>query len=61
SFFDKDHGARDGTSLKNWVKQNLNNIDIDETEVKIKLLCYPRIFGYVSTFNGFLGFYIKKL
>ena len=38
---------RDGTSLKNWVKQNLKNIGINETEVKIKLLCYPRIFGYV--------------
>ena len=37
SFFDKDHGARDGTSIKDWVKQNLNNIVIDETEVKIKL------------------------
>ena len=29
SFFDKDHGARDGTSLKNWVKQSLKNIGID--------------------------------
>ena len=56
SFFDKDHGARDGTSLKNWVKQNLANIGIDESEVKIKLLCYPRIFGYV--FNPISVFFI---
>ena len=56
SFFDKDHGARDGTSLKNWVKQNLDNIGIDESEVKIKLLCYPRIFGYV--FNPISVFFI---
>ena len=56
SFFDKDHGARDGTSLKNWVKQNLDNIGIDESEVKIKLLCYPRIFGYV--FNPLSIFFV---
>ena len=35
SFFDKDHGNRDGTSLKNWVKYNLKNIGIDETEVDL--------------------------
>ena len=27
SFFDKDHGDRDGTSLKNWVKKKLENIE----------------------------------
>ena len=56
SFFDKDHGNRDGTSLKNWVKYNLKNIGIDETEVKVKVLCYPRIFGYV--FNPLSVFFI---
>ena len=25
SFFDKDHGPRDGTSLNKWVKENLKN------------------------------------
>ena len=29
SFFDKDHGARDGTSLVEWVKKNLNENKID--------------------------------
>ena len=43
SFFDKDHGDRDGTSLKNWVKKKLENIGIDNKDVKIKLLCYQRI------------------
>ena len=46
SFFDKDHGERDSSSLKNWVYSNLKTLGIEE-EVKIKLLCYPRIFGYV--------------
>ena len=55
SFFDKDHGERDGTSLKNWVYSNLKRIGIEE-EVNIKLLCYPRIFGYV--FNPLSIFFV---
>ena len=56
SFFDKDHGDRDGSSLKNWVKKKLENIGIDNREVKIKLFCYPRILGYV--FNPLSVFFI---
>ena len=47
SFFEKDHGARDGTSLVNWVKNYLKKNQIETENIKIKLLCYPRIFGYV--------------
>ena len=47
SFFDKDHGERDGSSLINWVKKNLNQNNIYCENITIKLLCYPRIFGYV--------------
>ncbi len=56
SFFEKDHGPRNGGSLKSWVKENLKNIGIDKEDIKIKLLCYPRIFGYV--FNPLSIFYI---
>ena len=56
SFFDKDHGERDGTSLIEWVKKNLRENNIDAEEIKIKLLCYPRILGYV--FNPLSVFYI---
>ena len=56
SFFDKDHGDRDGTSLKNWVKKKLENIGVDNKEIKIKLFCYPRILGYV--FNPLSVFFI---
>ena len=56
SFFDKDHGARDGSSLKDWVLDNLKKNNIDTNDVQIKLLCYPRIFGYV--FNPLSIFYI---
>ena len=47
SFFEKDHGNRDGTSLVNWVKNYLKKNQIETENIKIKLLCYPRIFGYV--------------
>ena len=56
SFFDKDHGERDGTSLIEWVKKNLRENNIDAEEIKIRLLCYPRILGYV--FNPLSVFYI---
>ena len=52
SFFDKDHGDRDGKSLIEWVKKNLKNNKIDFENIKIKLLCYPRILGYVFHEDG---------
>ena len=56
SFYDKDHGDRDGSSIKLWVKKNLGNIGIMTEDVRIKLLCYPRIFGYV--FNPLSTYFI---
>ena len=56
SFFDKDHGPRDGSSLKEWIMKNLKDIGIKNESIQIKLLCYPRIFGYV--FNPLSVFYI---
>mgnify|MGYP001373478341 FL=1 len=56
SFYDKDHGPRDGSSVKNWVIDNLKKNNIDTNNIQIKLLCYPRIFGYV--FNPLSVFYV---
>ena len=56
SFYDKDHGDRDGSSIKLWVKKNLKNIGIMTEDISIKLLCYPRIFGYV--FNPLSTYFI---
>ena len=56
SFYDRDHGNRDGSCLKEWVKKNLENTGIQNKEIKIKLLCYPRIFGYV--FNPLSIFFV---
>ena len=55
SFYDADHGPRDGTSLISWVKTALTNAKIDIGSGTIKLLCYPRFFGYV--FNPLSIFY----
>jgi len=55
SFYNKDHGPRDGSSLKKWVLENLKKFNINSDISNIKLLCYPRIFGYV--FNPLSIFY----
>ena len=56
SFFDKDHGERDGSSLVEWVKKNLEENNINSESIRIKLLCYPRILGYV--FNPLSVFFV---
>ena len=55
SFYNKDHGKRDGKPLKNWVIESLKRFKVKANVNKIKLLCYPRIFGYV--FNPLSIFY----
>ena len=59
SFYEKDHGERDGSSLKLWVKKNLEKNNIQVNNIKIKILCYPRIFGFV--FNPLSVFYVYNL
>ena len=56
SFYETDHGPRDGTSLKKWIIKNLKDIGINNENIQIKLLCYPRIFGYA--FNPLSVFFI---
>ena len=55
SFYDIDHGERDGGNLKDWVHENIRKFNIEVKITKIKILCYPRIFGYV--FNPLSVFY----
>ena len=55
SFYNCDHGARDGSSLNDWVQKNIKKFNISNNITKIKLLCYPRVFGYV--FNPLSVFY----
>ena len=35
SFYEKDHGERDGSSLINWVKKNLEKNNIPTQDIKI--------------------------
>ena len=56
SFYERDHGARDGSSIAEWVKQNLKANNVITKNIKIKLLCYQRILGYV--FNPLSIFFV---
>jgi len=55
SFYNKDHGSRDGNDLTEWVKINLKKYNFDFNISKVKLLCFPRVLGYV--FNPLSIFY----
>lgn len=47
SFFDSDHGDGGRTGLRNWVEANLERAGIDIRGGDIRVLCYPRMFGFV--------------
>ena len=47
SFYEKDHGFRDGRSIKDFVQEKLKSYNVKYNKLKIKILCFPRIFGYV--------------
>lgn len=46
SFYDKDHGPRDGSSLENWARNILADHRV-EADGEIVLICMPRVLGYV--------------
>ncbi len=46
-FFDRDHGFRDGSALRPWVEARLSEHGIAPPGGPIRLLCFPRLFGYV--------------
>jgi len=54
SFHRKDHGARDGSSLREHIDGLLKDADLPPPS-RIQLLCYPRILGYV--FNPLSVYY----
>src|SRR2546427_11143362 len=49
SFYEKDHGERDGSSLRAYAQVRAAEHGIDLTGGRVLLLCYPRLLGY--TFN----------
>ncbi len=60
SFFDKDHGNRDGSNVKEWVKENLIKKNIKFQNIRVEILCYPRILGYVFNPLSILYVYNEK-
>ncbi len=47
SFFDRDHGTRDGLPLRPWVEAQLTRAGLDFACGQILLFCFPRVWGYV--------------
>ena len=47
SFHDRDHGPTDGRPLRPWVEERLSEAGIEPDGGPIRLLCYPRMLGYV--------------
>lgn len=46
-FCERDHGPRDGSSLRAWIGQHLSRNGIDAADGPVRVLCFPRVFGYV--------------
>lgn len=58
SFFDRDHGARDGTALRPWIEAQLRAAGRDIGGGPVRLLCFPRVLGYV--FNPLTVWYCHQ-
>ena len=46
SFWRRDHGPRDGTSLRAWAERMLRRQGIELAGGKLLLLCFPRLLGF---------------
>ncbi|MEM7171186.1 MAG: DUF1365 domain-containing protein [Pseudomonadota bacterium] len=46
SFWDRDHGARDGTPLRPWIDRQLKDASIELAGGSVRLFCFPRLFGF---------------
>lgn len=46
SFFDRDHGPRDGSPLRPWVEAALQAAGLGHAAAQIRIFCFPRLFGY---------------
>jgi len=46
SVYRRDFGPRDGSALRPWVERVLRGACVEEAPRRIRLLCYPRLWGY---------------
>jgi DUF1365 family protein len=58
SFNEADHGKRDGSSLRDYVRYRANERGIDLSGGRVLLLCYPRLLGY--TFNPLSAYFCYR-
>ena len=56
SFDERDHGARDGSSLRTWVEGKLAEAGLKANAHRIRLLSFPRMLGFV--FNPISIFFV---
>ena len=47
SVFGRDHGPRDGSPLRPWIERHLAEAGLAEAGATVRLLCLPRVLGYV--------------
>lgn len=47
SFLDRDHGDASGGDLRRWVETQMASAKLPSDGGSIRMLCYPRIVGYV--------------
>ena len=57
-FYDRDHGPTTGESLRPWVEARMRDAGLVPDGGPIRLLCYPRVFGYV--FNPLSVFFCYR-
>lgn len=57
SFRDSDHGNGEVGALRSWVVRQLSEAGVDAKQLRIRVLCYPRILGYV--FNPLTVYYCE--
>jgi len=58
SFYEKDHGYRDGSSIDIWARDTLGKAGLTNFEGRIFLQTFPRVLGYV--FNPVSFWYCYK-
>jgi uncharacterized protein len=57
AFYEKDHGDRSDAPLRGWVEQRLAEAGIDLEGGPVRLLCFPRVLGYVfNPISVFFGY-----
>jgi uncharacterized protein len=58
SFHEKDHGERDGASLRIYAQRRAAACGVDLTGGRVLLLCYPRLLGF--TFNPLSAYFCYR-